>query len=78
LFPAYPQGEFSISEEDGAGLIGAIGEILAPELRIELWRIAVELACADGLCDEEKTLLEQLRRALESGGETHALTQQLR
>lgn len=68
LFPAYPDGEFSITEEGGAGLIDAIGEALTPELRMEAWRMAVGLAYSDEFCDVEKTLLEQLRHAWELDG----------
>jgi hypothetical protein len=55
----------SFTKQGIEGLIQAVKEVLSPELRMELFGMAVGLVCADEPCDEERNLLEQLQRGLE-------------
>ena len=65
VFRTLPNGELSIREQGVEGLIQAVNETLSPELRVEALEMAIGLARADGLCDEENALLEQLQHGLE-------------
>ena len=64
IFQALPNGEVSITELGVKRLVRAVNEILSPELRVEAFKMAIGLARADKLCDEEKILLQQLQRGL--------------
>ncbi len=65
VFQTLPNAELSISEGGVESLIQAVREVSSPELRVEAFEMAVGLANADNLCDEEITLLGQLQRGLE-------------
>lgn len=65
VFQTLPHGDLSVTKQGVESLIQAVNEVLNPELRVEAFEMAVGLANADNLCDEEKIMLEQLQHGLE-------------
>lgn len=65
LFQPLPNGELAITEDGVENLIQAVDEVLAPQMRLEAFEMAVGLASADNLCDGERSLLERLQQGLE-------------
>ena len=65
VFQTLPHDDYSVTKQGVESLSRAINEVLNPELRVEALKMAVGLANADNLCDEEKTMLEQLQHGLE-------------
>jgi hypothetical protein len=64
VYETLPLDGLSITEQGIESLVQAIREVLRPELRVQAFKMAFGLARADKLCDEEKTMLEQLQRGL--------------
>ena len=64
-YQTLPMHGSSITVQGIDSLAQAIRQVLSPELRVQVFEMAFGLACADGLCDEEKTLLDQLQHGLE-------------
>lgn len=67
VFRTLPHEDYSVTKLGVESLIQAVNEVLCPEPRVEALRMAVGLANVDSLCDEEKTMLEQLQRGLQVG-----------
>ena len=65
VFQTLPHDDYSVTKQGVEILIQAFNGVLNPELRVEALKMAVGLANADNLCDEEKTMLEQLQHGLE-------------
>ena len=57
----FPKDEYSIAEESVDSLIASARNVLSLKLRMDAFEMAVGLANADGICDEEKILLKQLQ-----------------
>lgn len=64
-YETLPMDGSSITKQGIASLTQGVREVLNPELRVQVFEMALGLASADGLCDEEKTLIEQLQHGLE-------------
>lgn len=65
VWTSFPTTEGGRITEDGvASLLGIISGTLTPELKREAFRMAVDLARADGMVLEEQQLLERLRDEL--------------
>ncbi len=65
VFQTLPHDDYSVTKQGVEILIQSVNGVLNPELRVEALKMAVGLANADNLCDEEKTMLEQLQHGLE-------------
>jgi len=57
---SYPLDGMRVTDEGVASLAGAIGDALTPDLCVQAVRMAVGLAQADGMTDEEERLVGQL------------------
>jgi len=56
--------EGALMEERVLELIAAVNEYLTAQDCLEVYRMAVGIACVDELCEEEKILLAQLQEGL--------------
>ena len=54
----------ALIEERVLEMVAAVNECLNYENCLEVYRMAVEIACEDELCEEEKKLLSQFRSGL--------------
>jgi len=61
LFNGLDNNGYCLSPPAIDAVIRSAGEILNPEQKLQAYIMAVELAKADGLVDEEKAILEKLR-----------------
>ncbi len=64
VYSILPWGESSVSQRGIADLIEAARAALNPDQRGQAFRMALDLASADQLCDPERALLDQLRCGL--------------
>jgi DNA phosphorothioation-dependent restriction protein DptG len=64
VYSTLPWDESSVTPQGIAALVEAARAVLSPELRGEAFGMALGLARADQLCDQELALLDQLRRGL--------------
>ena len=58
----FPNGDSSGTGKRINSLISSVNKVLSPKLRMEAFKMAVGLAYADGLCNEEKILLEHFQQ----------------
>jgi len=61
LFKNFDNNGFCLAPPAVDAVIGAANSILNPDQKFQAYVMAVELAKADGLVDEEKKILEKLR-----------------
>jgi hypothetical protein len=65
VYGTLPTDGTSITKQGVESLVEAVKEVLDPEMRVEVFRMAIGLVRSDKSSDEERTLLGQLQRGLE-------------
>ena len=67
---SFPCEDGRVTDEGVSEVLAVVSEVLTPEQRKDAFRMAVDLARADGMVSEEQTLLDQLRDGLGIDKET--------
>jgi hypothetical protein len=66
----FPCEDGKVTDQGVSEVLAVVSEVLTPDQRKDAFRMAVELARADGMVAEEQTLLDQLRLGLGIDKET--------